>query len=182
MLEYKINDEIVKYKNTLSEAEYLTVIETAIDAYRDGLGGNLDMLGVVDYNPIKAQQAFYRALFGMLIENYDSDKYDLYFSNGLQYELLNNVINAKNALETINDIIKNSMNISMVLNKALSGLLNLMNEKLPDGVDMAKVLKKFPKDLAKALEQYTEVMTPSKSEFDKKVQNGDYKELEKNKE
>lgn len=182
MLEYKIDNETIKYKKTLSEAEYLTVIETAIDAYRDGLSGNTDMLGVVDYNPIKAQQAFYRALFGILIEDYDGEKYDLYFSNGLQYELINNVINAKNALDTINDIIKNSMNISTVLNKMLSGILNMLDSKLLDSVDINKLLKKFPKDLGKALEQYADVMTPSKSEFDEKVQNGDYKELEKNKE
>lgn len=92
------------------------------------------------------------------------------------------VINASEALDTVYDIINNSMSISVTINKFLSGVLSLLDEKLPEGVDMTKILKKFPKDLSKALESYTSIITSSKEEFDEKLANGDFKNLEKKEE
>lgn len=180
MLEYKLNDnETVKCKNSLSEAEYITVIEVAIDAYKDGIGGQKDLFGVVPYNPVKAQQAFYRALCEICIEDYDSSRFSEYFEAGIPNLLSLEVINAAEAYDTVQDIIANSMSLSVTINNFLSGVLNLLDEKLPEGVDMTKILKKFPKDLGKALADYTAVMKPSKAEFDEKVQNGNFKDLEK---
>lgn len=183
MLEYELNDnETVKCKKGLSEAEYITTIEVAIDAYKDGIGDQKDLLGVVPYNPIKAQQAFYRALCEMCIEDYDSSRYAEYFEAGIPVLLTMEVANAAEAWDTIQDIINNSMSLSVTINNFLVGVLNLLDEKLPEGVDMAKVLKKFPKDLGKALSDYTAVMSPSKAEFDEKLANGDFAELEKQEE
>lgn len=76
MLEYKLNDkETIKCKESLSEAEYLAIIDVAIDAYKDGIGNQKDLFGVVPYNPVKAQQAFYRALCEICIEDYDSNRF-----------------------------------------------------------------------------------------------------------
>lgn len=183
MLEYKLNnDETIKYKKGLSEAEYLTVIEFAIDAYKDGIGGQQDLFGVVPYNPVKAQQAFYRALCEVCIEDYDSARYAEYFEAGIPVILVMEVSNAAEAWDTVQSIIDNSMSMSVTINKFLSGVLSMLDEKLSEGVDMAKVLKKFPKDLSKALADYTEVMSPSKAEFDEKVENGDFAKLEKQEE
>lgn len=183
MLEYKLNDkETIKCKESLSEAEYLAIIDVAIDAYKDGIGNQKDLFGVVPYNPVKAQQAFYRALCEICIEDYDSNRFSEYFEAGIPSLLVMDVINASEALDTVYDIINNSMSISVTINKFLSGVLSLLDEKLPEGVDMTKILKKFPKDLSKALESYTSIITSSKEEFDEKLANGDFKNLEKKEE
>ncbi len=183
MREYKLNDnETVKWKGSLSEAEYVALIDIAIDAYKDGIGDQKDSFGIVPYNPIKAQQAFYRALCEMCIEDYDSNKFAEYFEAGIPYLLVTYVTNAEEALQAAYKIIDDSLSMSVTVNKFLSGVLDLLDEKLPEGTDMVKVLKKFPKDLGKALSDYTSVISPSKEEFDRKVENGDFAELEKQKE
>lgn len=182
MLEYKLNDtETIKCKEGLSETEYIAIIDVTIEAYKDGIGNQKDLLGVVPYNPIKAQQAFYRALCEMCIEDYDNQRFSEYFEAGIPSLLISEVKNASEALNTVNNIINNSMSLSVTLNNFLSGILNMLDEKLPDGADLTKVLKKFPKDLSKALINYTEVMTPSKEEFDEKEKNGEYKGIEEKK-
>lgn len=179
MLELKLNDkETIKFKEGLSEVEYITIIEYTIDAYRDGLGEQKDLFGVVPYNPIKAQQAFYRALCEICIENYDSNKYAKYFEANVPTILVKNVKNALEAQNTVNEIIHNSMSLSVTINNFLSGVLNMLDGKLPTGDDLAKSLKKLPKEFNKMLETYSTIKNASKKEFDGQLNNGEYKELE----
>lgn len=180
MNEYKLdNESVIKYKNSLTEAEYITLIEVAIDAYQNGIGESKDNLGIVPYNPIKVEQAFNRVLLSLCVKDYDEDEYDLYFSNGVHNVLVANVTNASDAWEMVQEIVTNSLSLSVVINNFMEKVITMLDGKLPEGKDLLKVLKKFPKDITKALNDYASIIEPTKAEFETKLANGDYKDIEK---
>lgn len=180
MKELKLNDgTIIKYKEALSEAEYITLIDLALDAYIEGLGKHTDDLELVPYNPIKATQAFNRGLLSLCIDEYDSEKYDFYFQNNVHNILIDDVNNALDAWVMVTDLIERSVSLPMVVNNFLNNVLNILDGKLPDGKSMEKLLNKFPKDFGDAINKYAEILKPTKEEFDEKLENGDYSDVEK---
>lgn len=168
MKEYEIDkDNVIKYKTFLTEAEYITLIEMSVDAYVNGIGDNTDNLGVVPYNPIKAQQMFNRTLLSICIENYDENKYELYFENMIAEQLIDEVNNALEAWKTVEDIMDKSISISVRFNDFLNKVLDILDSKLSDGAQLEKLLKALPKDLNVALDKYRKILTPNTANEEK---------------
>lgn len=158
MRELKLSDEsIIKYKESLNEAEYITLIEVAMDAYQYGIGDNFDNLNFMNYNPIKAEQAFNRTLLSICIADYNSDDYDKYFTDGVHTALRLEVKNASDAWYMIESLIHSSLDVSVVVDNFLGKVLDVLENKLPNGEDMIKVLKKLPKEWTKVFNEFQEI-------------------------
>lgn len=158
MKDYKLeNGTEIKYKTSINEAEYLTLLDMSLDAYQHGIGDVVDEIAFIPYNPIKAEQAFYRVLLEMVVQDYDKEMYNIYFSSGAHKTIRDSVINAQDAWNTMEYLISNSLNVSVVINNFLNKLLDIVDTKLPEGDKMVKALNKLPKEWTKVFKEFQEI-------------------------
>lgn len=163
MKEIIVKGETIKLKKDyLTNGEINYMVKTALEIYN--AEGDIEGYG---YSPLSMFTNFYALLFGMCIEDYNIDSvedYDKYYNLGTHTELMMEITNATEAYNLLVSISKQLCDIPNVIDRSIQKIINIMAEKIPNGEELSKMMKKMPKEWNKVLSEYNNIIGENKKE------------------
>ena len=134
MKEYSKDGITFKYKGFLSEDDFMTIINTYISVYNNGLTGEDNIEGF-HKNPIMAEMSFNISIGNLCIENFDKELHQVLFENGIYNFLEEDIINLKKAHDLAKEICNQIDSSSEIIYQFLNKIINL----IPSEIDVEKL-------------------------------------------
>lgn len=150
MKEYNEDGITFKYKKSLNEDDFMTIINTYISVYNNGLTAKDDIEGF-HKNPIMAEMSFNISIGNLCIENFNKDLHQVLFENGVYNFLEEDIINLKKAHDLAKEICSQIDSSSEVIYQFLNKVIDL----IPSEIDV-KNLQETWKNVTGEYKQITE--------------------------
>ena len=130
MKEYKENGLEFKYKDYLTEDEFINIIKIYIQNLVDGVDDLKDNLSLTTLNYILADVVFDRTLGLYCVENLTEELHSKIFEHGVYDFLRQDIKNANRAYNLAQNIVKNSSSFEEIIRSFLQEFAASMPENI----------------------------------------------------
>lgn len=129
MKEYNKDGISFKYKGSLSEDDFMTIVNTYISVYNNGLDSS-DGIEGFHKNPIMAELSFNLSIGNLCIENFNKDLHKSLFENDVYDFLEDDIINLKKAHNLAQEICNKIDSPSELIYQFLNKIIDLIPSEI----------------------------------------------------
>lgn len=141
MKEYNNDGIKFNYKESLEEPDFITLVQSYIEIYNNGLDGETDNIEGLHKNPILAERSFNMNLGNLCIENFDAELHTKIFNKGIYNFLREDIKNVKEAYNLAKETCKRVDSVDELVYQFLNKISNL----IPSEVDLKKLEEAWTK-------------------------------------